>query len=161
MKIGVCGTGRMGSAIAQRLMSVGHEVAVWNRNSVKTKPLVDAGAKLDAFADLPIRGQVEVIVRTDVIVGVVAARPAADAIEERVGGVGIEINAAQMTPVEGEIDIPRRRPRDAELVAPLGIGRAADRAEQSGAFVRAYGTWLGHGLGGEGVEVGADEIEVE
>jgi 3-hydroxyisobutyrate dehydrogenase len=35
----------MGSAIAQRLMSVGHEVGVWNRNSAKTKPLVDAGAK--------------------------------------------------------------------------------------------------------------------
>jgi 3-hydroxyisobutyrate dehydrogenase len=46
MKIGVCGTGRMGSAIAQRLMSVGHEVSVWNRNSAKTKALVDAGAKL-------------------------------------------------------------------------------------------------------------------
>ena len=45
MKIGVCGTGRMGSAIAQRLMSVGHEVGVWNRNAAKTKPLVDAGAK--------------------------------------------------------------------------------------------------------------------
>jgi 3-hydroxyisobutyrate dehydrogenase len=46
MKIGVCGTGRMGSAIAQRLMSLGHQVGVWNRNSAKTKPLVDAGAKL-------------------------------------------------------------------------------------------------------------------
>jgi 3-hydroxyisobutyrate dehydrogenase len=46
MKIGVCGTGRMGSSIAQRLMSVGHEVGVWNRNAAKTKPLVDAGAKL-------------------------------------------------------------------------------------------------------------------
>jgi 3-hydroxyisobutyrate dehydrogenase len=45
MKIGVCGTGRMGSAIAQRLMSVGHEVAVWNRDAAKTKPLTDAGAK--------------------------------------------------------------------------------------------------------------------
>src|ERR1700681_128853 len=45
MKIGVCGTGRMGSAIAQRLMATGHEVGVWNRNSAKTKPLVDAGAK--------------------------------------------------------------------------------------------------------------------
>ena len=44
MKIGVCGTGRMGSAIAQRLMSVGHEVRVWNRNPAKTRPLVDAGA---------------------------------------------------------------------------------------------------------------------
>ena len=46
MKIGVCGTGRMGSSIAQRLMSLGHEVAVWNRTSAKTKPLTDAGAKL-------------------------------------------------------------------------------------------------------------------
>ena len=48
MKIGVCGTGRMGSSIAQRLMSVGHEVGVWNRNSAKTKALIDAGAKLFA-----------------------------------------------------------------------------------------------------------------
>jgi 3-hydroxyisobutyrate dehydrogenase len=46
MKIGVCGTGRMGSSITQRLMSLGHEVAVWNRNPAKTRPLVDAGAKL-------------------------------------------------------------------------------------------------------------------
>jgi 3-hydroxyisobutyrate dehydrogenase len=53
MKIGVCGTGRMGSAITQRLMSVGHEVGVWNRDSAKTKPLVDTGAKLfDSPAEL-------------------------------------------------------------------------------------------------------------
>src|SRR6202040_180840 len=48
MKIGVCGTGRMGSSIAQRLMSTGHEIGVWNRNSAKTMPLIDAGAKLFA-----------------------------------------------------------------------------------------------------------------
>ncbi len=48
MKIGVCGTGRMGSSIAQRLMSVGHEVGVWNRHAAKTKPLVEAGARLFA-----------------------------------------------------------------------------------------------------------------
>src|SRR3977135_3400620 len=46
MKIGVCGTGRMGSSIAQRLMSVGYEVGVWNRTVAKTQPLSDAGAKL-------------------------------------------------------------------------------------------------------------------
>jgi 3-hydroxyisobutyrate dehydrogenase len=45
MKIGVCGTGRMGSSIAQRLMAVGHEVGVWNRNPAKTRPLTEAGAK--------------------------------------------------------------------------------------------------------------------
>jgi len=53
MKIGVCGTGRMGSAIAERLIALGHEVAVWNRNPVKTQPLTDAGAKrLDTPAAL-------------------------------------------------------------------------------------------------------------
>jgi 3-hydroxyisobutyrate dehydrogenase len=48
MTIGVCGTGRMGSSIAERLLKVGHEVGVWNRDAAKMKPLVDAGAK--AFA---------------------------------------------------------------------------------------------------------------
>jgi 3-hydroxyisobutyrate dehydrogenase len=48
MRIGVCGTGRMGSAIAQRLMSVGHEVSVWNRDQAKTGPLVEGGAKLSS-----------------------------------------------------------------------------------------------------------------
>jgi 3-hydroxyisobutyrate dehydrogenase len=62
MKIGVCGTGRMGSAIAQRLMSVGHEVGVWNRNSLKTKPLIDAGAKLFASPAELVEGCEVVIV---------------------------------------------------------------------------------------------------
>jgi 3-hydroxyisobutyrate dehydrogenase len=35
----------MGAAIAQRLIAVGHEVGVWNRDAKKTKPLTDAGAK--------------------------------------------------------------------------------------------------------------------
>jgi 3-hydroxyisobutyrate dehydrogenase len=48
MKIGVCGTGRMGASIAQRLIAVGHEVGVWNRDVTKTRPLTDAGAKLYA-----------------------------------------------------------------------------------------------------------------
>jgi 3-hydroxyisobutyrate dehydrogenase len=44
MKVGICGTGRMGSSIAQRLIAVGHEIGVWNRNQTKTGPLVKAGA---------------------------------------------------------------------------------------------------------------------
>jgi 3-hydroxyisobutyrate dehydrogenase len=53
MKIGVCGTGRMGSSIAQRLMASGHEVGVWNRDAAKTKPLADAGAtRHESPADL-------------------------------------------------------------------------------------------------------------
>ena len=48
MKIGIAGTGRMGSAIAQRLMGLGHELAVWNRTPEKTRPLAAAGAKVAA-----------------------------------------------------------------------------------------------------------------
>jgi 3-hydroxyisobutyrate dehydrogenase len=44
MKVGVAGLGRMGAAIAKRLIEVGHEVVVWNRNPEKTKPLATAGA---------------------------------------------------------------------------------------------------------------------
>ena len=46
MKIGLCGMGRMGSAIAQRLIAVDHEVSVWNRNAAKTAPLVALGARV-------------------------------------------------------------------------------------------------------------------
>ena len=62
MKIGVCGTGRMGSAIARRLMSVGHEIGVWNRNPAKTKPLVDAGARLFASPAQLVEGREVTIV---------------------------------------------------------------------------------------------------
>src|SRR5438309_4152710 len=38
----------MGAAIGQRLMSLGHELAVWNRTAEKTGPLAAAGAKVAA-----------------------------------------------------------------------------------------------------------------
>jgi 3-hydroxyisobutyrate dehydrogenase len=44
MKVGIAGTGRMGSAMAQRLMSLGHELTVWNRTAEKTRELAAAGA---------------------------------------------------------------------------------------------------------------------
>jgi 3-hydroxyisobutyrate dehydrogenase len=62
MKIGICGTGRMGSSIAERLMSVGHDVGVWNRNSAKTKALTEAGAKPYASPSELVKGCEAVIV---------------------------------------------------------------------------------------------------
>ena len=35
MKIGVAGLGRMGAAIAKRLIECGHDVTVWNRSPGK------------------------------------------------------------------------------------------------------------------------------
>lgn len=48
MKIGIAGVGRMGAAIALRLMEVGHQVTVWNRTADKVQPLADAGAQVAA-----------------------------------------------------------------------------------------------------------------
>jgi 3-hydroxyisobutyrate dehydrogenase len=48
MHIGVAGVGRMGAAIALRLMEVGHQVSVWNRTPDKTAPLASAGTRIAA-----------------------------------------------------------------------------------------------------------------
>jgi 3-hydroxyisobutyrate dehydrogenase len=48
--------------MAQRLMSVGHEVGVWNRNSGKTKSLTDVGAKLFASPAELVEGNEVIIV---------------------------------------------------------------------------------------------------
>lgn len=39
MKIGIAGTGRMGGAIAARLASLGHDVALWNRTAARARGL--------------------------------------------------------------------------------------------------------------------------
>jgi 3-hydroxyisobutyrate dehydrogenase len=44
MHIGIAGTGKMGSAIAKRLLSLNHQVTVWNRSMERTNPLVELGA---------------------------------------------------------------------------------------------------------------------
>jgi 3-hydroxyisobutyrate dehydrogenase len=44
MKIGIAGTGRMGTAIARRLLKSGHEVQVWNRTVDNAFDARDAGA---------------------------------------------------------------------------------------------------------------------
>ena len=48
MRIGIAGIGKMGAAMAQRLMEVGHEVTAWNRSTDKLKAVTDAGAAVAA-----------------------------------------------------------------------------------------------------------------
>jgi 3-hydroxyisobutyrate dehydrogenase len=45
MKIGIVGTGRMGTAIARRLLELGHQVQVWNRTRDNAQEAREAGAK--------------------------------------------------------------------------------------------------------------------
>jgi 3-hydroxyisobutyrate dehydrogenase len=66
MHIGIAGIGKMGAAIAQRLIEVGHQVTVWNRAAAKAKPVVAAGAKLAATpAELANNAEVVITILTD------------------------------------------------------------------------------------------------
>lgn len=42
MKIGVAGTGRMGTAIVRRLLERGHELHVWNRTAANAHDACEA-----------------------------------------------------------------------------------------------------------------------
>jgi 3-hydroxyisobutyrate dehydrogenase len=55
-RIGWIGTGRMGFAMAHRLIEAGYDVAVWNRTRAKAEPLAAEGATVvDTLADLADR----------------------------------------------------------------------------------------------------------
>jgi 3-hydroxyisobutyrate dehydrogenase len=62
-RIGWIGTGRMGFALAARLLDAGHDLAVYNRTRSKAEPLAELGAKIvDAPVDLADRDVVFVMV---------------------------------------------------------------------------------------------------
>ncbi|KAA6459086.1 NAD(P)-dependent oxidoreductase [Acidobacteria bacterium AB60] len=44
MRIGFLGLGKMGAAMAHRLIAAGHELSVWNRTEGRTEPLLREGA---------------------------------------------------------------------------------------------------------------------
>jgi 3-hydroxyisobutyrate dehydrogenase-like beta-hydroxyacid dehydrogenase len=63
--LGWLGTGRMGEAMAGRLVDAGHDVTVWNRTRAKTEALVDRGARVgDTISDLATRDVVFIMVST-------------------------------------------------------------------------------------------------
>ena len=66
MQIGIAGLGKMGSAIAQRLIEVGHDLTAWNRSLEKARPLANAGAKVAANpADVARNAQTVITILTD------------------------------------------------------------------------------------------------
>jgi len=66
MQIGIAGLGKMGSAIARRLIEVGHDLTVWNRSLEKARPLANAGAKVAANpADVARNAQTVITILSD------------------------------------------------------------------------------------------------
>ncbi|MPZ42366.1 MAG: NAD-binding protein [Betaproteobacteria bacterium] len=66
MNIGIAGTGRMGAAIAQRLLNLGHTVRVWNRTRERAAALEKDGAIVCATpAELAASSEVIITMLTD------------------------------------------------------------------------------------------------
>jgi 3-hydroxyisobutyrate dehydrogenase len=76
MRLGWVGLGRMGLALASRLLEAGHDVAVYNRTRAKAQPLADRGATLvDSPAELADRDIVFTMVAGSADVAEVVSGP--------------------------------------------------------------------------------------
>jgi len=78
MRIGVAGTGKMGAAIAARLIEVGHEVAVWNRTPEKAKAIAGAAA---------VATPAELVQRCEAIITILTDAAAIDAVYKGPSGL--------------------------------------------------------------------------
>jgi 3-hydroxyisobutyrate dehydrogenase len=62
MQVGIAGIGKMGAAIAQRLIAVGHQVTAWNRTPDKLQAVTNVGAAVAAMpTDFANRSQAKLI----------------------------------------------------------------------------------------------------
>jgi len=120
-RIGIAGIGRMGAAMAARLMEVGHQVSVWNRTPEKARAVVEAGATLAATPAALAAG-------AETIITMLTDAPALDAVYAGADGL---LNAdlsgklvIEMSTVRPEAEIalaPRVRERGAAFVeCPVG-----------------------------------------
>jgi 3-hydroxyisobutyrate dehydrogenase len=71
MHIGIAGTGKMGGAIAKRLLGLGHQVTVWNRSAARAQPLRDLGI---GWAQTPI----ELATKTEAVITMLTDEQALD-----------------------------------------------------------------------------------
>ncbi len=114
MKVGVSGTGKMGSAIATRLLASGFDVIVWNRTPAKTKPLVDAGAT-------SVPSPAELAARADVIITILTDANAIDSVYSGANGI-LSADANGKLVIEMSTVRPETEKALAERVTARGAG---------------------------------------
>ncbi len=129
MEIGVCGIGRMGAAMAARLLDQGHRLTLWNRTPAKAQPLLERGA---AWAATPAA----VAAAADVTITILTDRAALEAVYDGKDGLlsrqvtgKLFIDMSTVTPEAITALASRVRARGAALVeCPVGgtIGPARD-----------------------------------
>jgi 3-hydroxyisobutyrate dehydrogenase len=76
-RIGIAGVGRMGAAMAERLMERGHAVVAWNRTPDRLRPLLEKGAT-------PASDPAALAEQAEVILTILADAPAVEAVYARV-----------------------------------------------------------------------------
>ena len=93
MKAGFIGLGRMGQAMARRLLDGGHDLGVYNRTAEKLRPLTERGAKpLDSIKAAATYGEaVFTMLANDAAVIEVVGKPAG--LVESLPGGGVHICA--------------------------------------------------------------------
>jgi 3-hydroxyisobutyrate dehydrogenase len=84
MKVGIAGVGKMGAAIAARLIEAGHDITVWNRTPEKAKAV--AGAKI---ASTPL----ELAQTSEVVISVLTDAAALEAVYNGPSGL-LQANVA-------------------------------------------------------------------
>jgi 3-hydroxyisobutyrate dehydrogenase len=110
MRIGIAGTGKMGSAIARRLATFGHQLTVWNRTRDKAQPLLQEGM---AWAESPRA----LAAGAEIVVSMVTDAKALDAIYTGADGLF-------SAPAQGQLFI------DMSTVAPAKQQELARRAAE-------------------------------
>ncbi|TCB98360.1 NAD(P)-dependent oxidoreductase [Micromonospora zingiberis] len=115
-QVGLLGTGRLGTAIGQRLMRTGNELAVWNRTPSKTAPLVADGAvAVPTAADLGNRPVVFVVVSASADLLAVLGGP--DGLLARPNGLRVVVDCSTVS----ETASAQAR----QLAADAGVGFVA------------------------------------
>ena len=111
-KIGFIGIGLMGKGMSLNLLKAGYPVTVWNRTESKTKPVVEAGAKL---AKTPK----EVAENSDIVVSIVTG---SDDVKEVLLGENGAIHGAK----KGAIFI------DMSTISPIATVEIAEELAKKG-----------------------------
>ena len=137
MHIGIAGIGKMGAAIAQRLMEVGHKVTVWNRSADKTKPVADAGASVAATP-------AELASKTEAIITIVTDAAAIDTVYNGPSGLlsgdvkGKLFIEMSTVPPATPVALADESPRQGRVAGRVS-GRRHDRSGAAGQAARPDG----------------------
>ena len=124
MKVAVVGLGAMGSRIATRLLTAGHDLVVWNRSPEKLDPLLAQGA---VVAVTPAEAATRADVLITMVAGPEALRAVSDGRDGLFAGAGAPLTVIEMSTVgpAAVLELARKLPAGVTLVDAPVLGSTA------------------------------------